>query len=145
MSEHEVPMNCLNISSNLFAASSLSQRCEHGVRPAALGLLPPRWGAGGLSTANVRGTRHLPPSLHITANVLLDPLGGQSSVLRLMSSLSESVRATLRLTAGRSVCLGAHDQMFVNCLTVTVLSYSGALSDERAGVKSLLQHDEQNG
>jgi hypothetical protein len=28
----------------------------------------------------------------------------------------------------------AHDQMFVNCLTVTVLSHSGALSDERSGL-----------
>jgi hypothetical protein len=30
--------------------------------------------------------------------------------------------------------LGAHDQMFVNCLTVTVLPYYCALSDERSGL-----------
>jgi hypothetical protein len=43
-------------------------------------------------------------------------------------------------TDGRSVSMfwcgapsGAHDQMFVNCSTVTVLSCSGALSNERAG------------
>jgi hypothetical protein len=28
----------------------------------------------------------------------------------------------------------AHDQIFVNCMTATVLSYSGALSDERSGL-----------
>jgi hypothetical protein len=34
---------------------------------------------------------------------------------------------------------GAHDHMFVNCLTVTVLSYSGALSDEWSGL-SFVSH-----
>jgi hypothetical protein len=43
------------------------------------------------------------------------------------------VRVTLRLMIGQSVCLGAQDQIFVNCLTVTVLPYLGALSDERSG------------
>jgi hypothetical protein len=44
-------------------------------------------------------------------------------------------------TDGRSVSiswcrapLGAHDQMFVNSLKDTVLSYSCALSDERSGL-----------
>jgi hypothetical protein len=34
---------------------------------------------------------------------------------------------------------GAHDQIFVNCLTGTVLSYSGALSDERSDL-SFVSH-----
>jgi hypothetical protein len=45
------------------------------------------------------------------------------------------------VTDGRSVSMswfrapsGAHDQIFVNCLTVTVLPYSGALSDYRSGL-----------
>jgi hypothetical protein len=45
------------------------------------------------------------------------------------------------MTDGRSVSMswcqapsGAHDQMVVNCLAVTVLSYSGSLSDERSGL-----------
>jgi hypothetical protein len=49
-------------------------------------------------------------------------------------------------TDGRSVSMSwcrapseAHDQTFVNCLTVTVLSYSGALSDERSGL-SFVSH-----
>jgi hypothetical protein len=56
-----------------------------------------------------------------------------------------TVRVTLRLPVGQSVmswCLapsGAHDQMFVNCLTITVLSHSCAVSDERSGL-SFVSH-----
>jgi hypothetical protein len=49
-------------------------------------------------------------------------------------------------TDGQSVSMswcrapsGAYDQMSVNCLTVTVLSNSGALSDERSGL-SFVSH-----
>jgi hypothetical protein len=44
-------------------------------------------------------------------------------------------------TDGQSVSMswgrapsGVHDQIFVNCLSATVLSYEGALSDERSGL-----------
>jgi hypothetical protein len=46
----------------------------------------------------------------------------------------------LRPTVSRPVCLGiknrfgAYDQIFINCVTVTVLFLWGALSDERSGV-----------
>jgi hypothetical protein len=33
------------------------------------------------------------------------------------------VRVTLRLTVGQLVCLGIEPRMFVNCMTVTALSY----------------------
>jgi hypothetical protein len=49
-------------------------------------------------------------------------------------------------TDGQSVSMswyrapsGAHDQIFVNYSTATVLSYSGALSDERSGL-SFVSH-----
>jgi hypothetical protein len=41
--------------------------------------------------------------------------------------------------AWRRAPSGAHDHIFVNRLTVTVLSYSGALSDERSGL-SFVSH-----
>jgi hypothetical protein len=46
----------------------------------------------------------------------------------------------LRPTVGRPVCLGtkhpfvAYDQIFITCVTVTVLFLWGALSDERSGL-----------
>jgi hypothetical protein len=52
-----------------------------------------------------------------------------------LSVTTQSHFATDARSVGMSSCRapsGAHDQMFVNCFTVTVLSYSGALSDERS-------------
>jgi hypothetical protein len=49
----------------------------------------------------------------------------------------------LRPTVSRPVCLGtkhpfgAYDQIFITCVTVTVLFLWGALSDERSGVSSV--------
>jgi hypothetical protein len=51
-----------------------------------------------------------------------------------------SVSLTLRPTDSRPVCLGvehpsgAYDQIFITCVTVTVLFLWGALSDERSGL-----------
>jgi hypothetical protein len=57
-----------------------------------------------------------------------------------------NLRVILRLTVGRSVSMSwcrapsrAHDKMVVNCLIVTVLYNSGALSDERSGLFSVSQ------
>jgi hypothetical protein len=49
----------------------------------------------------------------------------------------------LRPTVSRPVCLGkkhssvAYDQIFITCVTVTVLFLCGALSDERSGLSSV--------
>jgi hypothetical protein len=54
--------------------------------------------------------------------------------------LSLGLSITLRPTVSRPVCLGikhpsgAYDQIFVTCVTVTVLFLWGALSDERSGL-----------
>jgi hypothetical protein len=45
------------------------------------------------------------------------------------------LRVTSLLTVGRSVCLGVEPRLWLmNCLTLMVLSYSGALSDEKSGL-----------
>jgi hypothetical protein len=60
----------------------------------------------------------------------------QNSDLLLRAELS----LTLRPTVSRSVCLGikhpsgAYDQIFITCVTVTVLFFWGAFSDERTGL-----------
>jgi hypothetical protein len=54
--------------------------------------------------------------------------------------LGLSLSLMLRPTVSRSVCLGAkhpsgsYDQIFITCVTVTVLFLWGALSDERSGL-----------
>jgi hypothetical protein len=51
-----------------------------------------------------------------------------------------SLSLMLRPTVSRSVCLGvkhpfgAYDQIFITCVTITVLYLWGALSDERSGL-----------
>jgi hypothetical protein len=56
------------------------------------------------------------------------------------TELSLSLSLILRPTVSRPVCLGikhpsgAYDQVFITCVTVTVLFLWGALSDERSGL-----------
>jgi hypothetical protein len=66
---------------------------------------------------------------------------GRSFPFAVLFNLAESVTVTLRLMVGQSVSMswcgapsGAHYQIFVNCLTATVLSYLGAISDEKSGL-----------
>jgi hypothetical protein len=60
------------------------------------------------------------------------------SVVLLYNSLSLSLM--LRPTVSRPVCLGAkhpsgaYDQIFITCVTITVLFLGGALSGERSGL-----------
>jgi hypothetical protein len=62
----------------------------------------------------------------------------ESLIVRM--SLSLSLSLMLRPTVSRPVCLGikhpsgAYDQIFITCVTVTVLFLWGALSDERSYV-----------
>jgi hypothetical protein len=57
-----------------------------------------------------------------------------------MKTTRVSVRVTLRVTISQSQApSGAHDQIFVYCLTAMVLSYLGTLSDERLGL-SFVSH-----
>jgi hypothetical protein len=58
-----------------------------------------------------------------------------------------SLSLMLRPTVSRPVCLGikhpsgAYDQIFVTCVTVTVLFLWGALSDERSGLSGARHQD----
>jgi hypothetical protein len=63
------------------------------------------------------------------------------SVLRRGEPLIQGPSQSPFATDGQSVSMswcrassGAHDQMFINCLTVTFLSYSCALFDERSSL-----------
>jgi hypothetical protein len=77
----------------------------------------------------------LPPQFNSSAPKLISRQAGVSKLDSVLLSLSLSLM--LRSTVSRSVSLGikhpfgAYDQIFITCVTVTVLFLWGALSDER--------------
>jgi hypothetical protein len=85
------------------------------------------------SCARAKALLHKPPDIYR----LWQPI---AEGLYSMPTHSLSLSLLLRPTVSRPVCLGAkhpsgaYDQIFITCVTVTVLFLWGALSDERSGL-----------